>query len=117
MSMSFRLRSMRQSYLVNMKKHFPLSVVFSVLILAGAQPVYAKRGDQVQVQVRMDMAAGQVKPLREIERRVVPQMRGMQYLGPEYDSIAQVYRLKFIDKDRVIFVDVDARSGQIIRQQ
>jgi uncharacterized membrane protein YkoI len=41
----------------------------------------------------------------------------MQYLGPEYDSFAQVYRLKFIDKDRVIFVDVDARSGEIIRQQ
>ncbi len=74
-----------------------------------------RRGEQNQA--RMDMVAGQVKPLREIERRIVPRMRGMQYLGPEYDSIAQVYRLKFINKDRVIFVDVDARSGEIIRQQ
>jgi uncharacterized membrane protein YkoI len=41
----------------------------------------------------------------------------MQYLGPEYDPSAQVYRLKFINKDRVIFVDVDARTGNILRQR
>jgi uncharacterized membrane protein YkoI len=91
-------------------------LVFAV-VAAGvpAASAQARRGEQVQA--RMDMAAGQVKPLREIERKVIPRMRGMQYLGPEYDSLAQVYRLKFIDKDRVIFVDVDARSGEIIRQQ
>jgi hypothetical protein len=55
--------------------------------------------------------------LREIEANIVPRMRGMQYLGPEYDSSAQVYRLKFIDRDRVIFVDVDARTGNVIRQR
>jgi hypothetical protein len=92
-------------------------LLIAVLVTAGvpAASAQARRGEQVQA--RMDMAAGQVKPLREIERRVVPRMRGMQYLGPEYDSIAQVYRLKFIDRDRVIFVDVDARSGEVIRQQ
>jgi uncharacterized membrane protein YkoI len=41
----------------------------------------------------------------------------MEYLGPEYDGNAQVYRLKFIDGGRVIFVDVDARSGSILRQR
>lgn len=84
---------------------------------SAASAIDAKQRRGEQVQARMDMAAGQVKPLREIERRVIPRMRGMQYLGPEYDSIAQVYRLKFIDGDRVRFVDVDARSGEIIRQQ
>ena len=53
-------------------------------------------------------------PLREIERRVLPQMRGSQYLGPEYDPVAVAYRLKFIDGGRVVFVDVDARSGRVI---
>ena len=43
-------------------------------------------------------------------------MQGMQYLGPEYDPAAVAYRLKFIRDGRVIFVDVDARSGEIIRQ-
>jgi uncharacterized membrane protein YkoI len=91
-------------------------LVFAVFA-AGLPAVSAQARRGEQVQARMDMAAGQVKPLREIERKVIPRMRGMQYLGPEYDSLAQVYRLKFIDKDRVIFVDVDARSGEVIRQQ
>ena len=47
----------------------------------------------------------------------MPRMRGMQYLGPEYDSTAQVYRLKFIDGNRVIFVDVDGRTGSVLRQR
>lgn len=72
------------------------------------------RGEQGQV--RKEMRAGNVRSLREIERRVLPTMHGMQYLGPEYDPAAMVYRLKFIRDGRVVFVDVDARSGEIIRQ-
>lgn len=102
------------------KKQLTLFILAASLISNAAYAIgpnanKQRRGEQNQA--RMDMVAGQVKPLREIEQRIVPRMRGMQYLGPEYDSIAQVYRLKFIDKDRVIFVDVDARSGEIIRQQ
>lgn len=69
-----------------------------------------------QGQVRKEMRAGNVRSLREIERSVLPQMRGMQYLGPEYDSAAMAYRLKFIRDGRVMFVDVDARTGRVIRQ-
>ena len=47
---------------------------------------------------------------------VLPQMRGMQYLGPEYDAGAMAYRLKFIRDGRVVFVDIDARSGRVIRR-
>lgn len=60
------------------------------------------------------MRAGNVRSLREIERQVLPTMPGMQYLGPEYDPAAMAYRLKFIRNGRVVFVDVDARSGQVI---
>ena len=45
-------------------------------------------------------------------RQILPQMSGMQYLGPEYDPGPQVYRLKFLDVDRVIFVDVVARTAE-----
>jgi uncharacterized membrane protein YkoI len=85
--------------------------------IAMLSPVTAdsRRGEQNEA--RQDMRAGKVKSLREIEANIVPRMRGMQYLGPEYDSSAQVYRLKFIDRDRVIFVDVDARTGNVIRQR
>jgi uncharacterized membrane protein YkoI len=91
-----------------------ISTLVSIALLspAAADP---RRGEQNDA--RQDMRAGKVKSLREIEANIVPRMRGMQYLGPEYDPTAQVYRLKFIDRDRVIFVDVDARTGNILRQR
>ena len=85
--------------------------------IAMLSPVTAdpRRGEQNEA--REDMKAGKIKRLPEIEAIIVPRMRGMQYLGPEYDPGAQVYRLKFIDRDRVIFVDVDARTGIVLRQR
>jgi uncharacterized membrane protein YkoI len=85
--------------------------------IAMLSPVTAdpRRGEQNEA--REDMKAGKIKRLPEIEAIIVPRMRGMQYLGPEYDPVAQVYRLKFINRDRVIFVDVDARTGNVIRQR
>ena len=41
---------------------------------------------------------------------------GCNIWGPEYDPAAMAYRLKFIRDGRVVFVDVDARSGEIIRR-
>ena len=70
-----------------------------------------------QGEVRKDVREGKVSSLRDIERRVLPSMSGMQYLGPEYDPAAMAYRLKFIRDGRVVFVDVDARSGQVLNQR
>lgn len=78
-----------------------------------AGPALAEPGTE-QGQVRKDIRAGNVRSLREIEKRVLPTMPNMQYLGPEYDPAAMAYRLKFIRNGRVVFVDVDARSGMII---
>ena len=79
-----------------------LTVLASIALLA---PVMAdpRRGEQNEA--RQDMKAGKVKSLREIESSVIPRMRGMQYLGPEYDPTAQVYRLKFINRDRAHHID------------
>ena len=85
------------------------------IALFGPVAADPRRGEQNDA--RQDMRAGKVKSLREIEATIVPRMRGMQYLGPEYDPTAQVYRLKFIDRDRVIFVDVDGRTGSVLRQR
>ncbi|PKP96212.1 MAG: hypothetical protein CVT76_07370 [Alphaproteobacteria bacterium HGW-Alphaproteobacteria-15] len=70
------------------------------------------RGDQGEA--RREARAGTQLPLREIERRILPQMQGSEYLGPAYDSTARAYRLKFIRDGRVTYVDVDARTGRII---
>lgn len=93
---------------------FLFSALAGVAFLASTT-VDARRGEQDEA--RQDMRDGKVKSLREIEANIVPRMRRMQYLGPEYDSTAQVYRLKFIDGNRVIFVDVDARTGSVLRQR
>jgi hypothetical protein len=90
--------------------------LIALLALPLSQPALANPGDE-QGQVRKEMRAGNVRSLREIEQRVLPSKRGMQYLGPEYDPAAMAYRLKFIRDGRVTFVDVDARSGQVIRER
>jgi uncharacterized membrane protein YkoI len=93
------------------------ALIASVVLLAGlagsAPLTLASPGDE-QGQVRREIRAGNVRSLREIEQKVLPMMTGMQYLGPEYDPAAMAYRLKFIQNGRVVFVDVDARSGQIL---
>lgn len=69
-----------------------------------------------QNEARSQMMAGKVKSIRSIEDRVLPRMSDSEYIGPEFDPGAQVYRLKFIRDGRVIFVDVDGRTGAILRQ-
>ena len=86
-----------------------LGLIVSFVPAAQAQ----QRADE-QDNVRRDLRKGNVRSLREIEARVLPTKRGMQYLGPEYDPTAMAYRLKFIQGGRVVFVDVDARTGQIL---
>jgi uncharacterized membrane protein YkoI len=90
-------------------------VTILVAFAVPSAPVLAEPGS-IQGQVRKDTRAGAVRSLREIEQRVLPSMPGMEYLGPEYDPAAMVYRLKFIRQGRVVFVDVDARSGTILSQ-
>jgi hypothetical protein len=57
---------------------------------------------------------GRSMPLPQLERRVLPFMGGADYLGPELNG--GTYRLKFIQNGRVIWVDVDAQSGRILRR-
>lgn len=84
------------------------------LVLApAALPAHAGPADE-QGKARKELRAGNILRIREIEAIVIPKMPGSQYLGFEYDSAVLAYRLKFIREGRVTFVDVDARSGQII---
>lgn len=92
-----------------------LAAISLTLTGVGTDPAQAQsRNDQGEA--RKEMKAGNVLSLREIERRILPQMRGSEYLGPSYDSIARAYRLKFLRDGRVTFVDVDARTGRIINR-
>lgn len=59
-----------------------------------------------------DKQQGRSMPLPQLERRVLPRMGGADYLGPELRG--QNLRMKFMDNGRVIWVDVDPRTGRII---
>ena len=57
---------------------------------------------------------GRSMPLPKIERKVMPFMDGADYLGPEFNG--DTYRLKFMRGGRVIWLDVDAATGRILRR-
>ncbi len=96
--------------------------VLLLSLIALAMPgsaVHARgQGNQGNSQdsARRELRAGNILPIRDIENAVIPTMGGAQYLGFEYDPVAMAYRLKFIRGGHVIFVDVDARTGQTIRR-
>jgi len=99
---------------------FPRAAPFphaSPFVRAAPMPppaVDRRPGHDAQDAARREVRAGNVHRLNYIERHVVPTMPGMQYLGPEYDPEAMAYRLKFIRDGRVVFVDVDARTGLVL---
>jgi len=92
-------------------------LLFAPLLLALPLAAQAKPPRDAQEEARKEVREGNVRSLRDIERRVLPTKRDMQYLGPEYDPAAMAYRLKFIRDGRVVFVDVDARSGQVLNER
>ncbi|WP_067734726.1 PepSY domain-containing protein [Novosphingobium naphthalenivorans] len=101
-----------------MKKLLAPLTALSVLALGAASlpvHVYADNGGE-QGEARKERKAGNILSIRQIEQIVLPRMSGKQYLGPDYDSAAMAYRLKFIQDGKVYFVDVDARTGRIIGQ-
>ena len=91
--------------------------MFALSLLATAQPMHvaqrpAHRGEQWQAfSARRE---GRILPLREIENRVVPSMRGADYIGFDFDGASAVYTLKFLRDGAVIWVQVDGRSGQVL---
>jgi len=102
-----------------MRKHIATCAAAAFVAGGLAAPVAAQRGRDAargdQASAREQMQAGREMAPREIERRIIPQMKGSDYLGFEYDSGASAYRLKFLKEGQVTWVDVDARTGRVMR--
>ena len=101
------------------------TLLLTACALAAATPALAMRpADRVQLawndrprdQDRAFKATreGRAMPLPMIERRVLPRMGGADYLGPELRG--QTLRMKFMENGKVIWVDVDPRTGRILRK-
>ncbi|WEK42706.1 MAG: hypothetical protein P0Y64_15210 [Candidatus Sphingomonas colombiensis] len=88
----------------------------SSLLLLAASPALATPPDQGREASAAWAATrdGKILPLKEIERRVVPTMKGAQYIGFDLELPSGVYTLKFLRDGTVIWVDVDGRTGQVI---
>jgi hypothetical protein len=99
--------------MTQMTKRLPLLLCATALLVATAS-VGARPPSREQDAALEQSRQGRILPLRTIESRVIPTMRGATYLGPELDPSTGRYRLKFMRGTQVIWVDVDGRTGQIV---
>jgi uncharacterized membrane protein YkoI len=94
------------------------SLILSAVLIgttAAATPGDARPPrDREQEAAMRGLQEGRILPLRAIEAMVVPRMRGFDYLGPEFDGASGRYRLKFLGSGQVVWIDVDARTGQVL---
>lgn len=88
----------------------PTLLLAALAAMLIAAPVAADRRDQDAAY--LELRAGGIRPLREIEARYAGRVPGAAYLGPEYDAGSATYRLKFMRGGHVIWIDVDARTGR-----
>ena len=56
---------------------------------------------------------GRIRPLPEIRARI--NIPGAEFIGVEFDG--RIYRLKYMRGGEVIWIDVDAETGQVVRRQ
>lgn len=91
-----------------------LALALSLPLVGGVAAAGPPKSDQGAA--RKEAQAGHILKSREIEARILPMMPDAEYLGFAYDPVAMAYRLRFIRDRRVLFVDVDARSGRILQR-
>jgi uncharacterized membrane protein YkoI len=93
-------------------------LVAAILGTSALAPVADARPprDREQDAARRGLEEGRIMSLRSIENIIVPRMRGFNYLGPELDASSGRYRLKFLREGQVVWIDIDARTGQILAE-
>lgn len=105
-----------------------VSLVMGVGLLAAAQTAAAEpqggvwrhpaepQGGAFQHRIAYAQRGPAVSP-REIESRIVASMNGAEYLGFIYDPGTNIYTFKFRRNLKVIWIDVDGRTGRVIGQK
>ena len=85
-------------------------------VTATAPAADARPRDREQDAAYRATRDGRFLPLPFIESRVVPYMarHGAAHIGTELDIHSGRYRLKFSRGPRVMWVDLDARTGDVI---
>ena len=86
-------------------------VVAALTLLTLAVPAAAQREQDRAYRLAKE---GQIMQLGDILAAVTPRVGG-KFIGSEFDSAQMMYRLRFMDGGTVKNVDVDARTGRILR--
>lgn len=95
-----------------------MAILVAAAVVITAPFADARRTDQEKA--REQMKSGQLMPYAEIQRKVRSRMKNMEYLGSQFNARNSTYRFKFLSRDRssqktrVVYVDVDAKSGAIL---
>ena len=113
----FTTCSMRCAYAMPMmmKWNSLTAALGAALALAVAIPA-ADAGNRRDEQdaARRAMLDGQVMPFSMIKRRVDAAVGGATYVGSEFNPSSNRYRLKYVKDGKVMWVDADGRTGDII---
>ncbi len=73
----------------------------------------ARGSKEEQDAARHAMLEGRVMPFSVIKRRMEREMGDATYVGSEFHRHSNRYRLKYVRDGRVVWVDVDGRTGDI----
>lgn len=96
---------------------FKSFIAVALLATFLAVPAQAQKGRRGEQDAAFEATRhGSVHSLRSIENDVVPEMkaRGADYIGAEFDGESLRYRLKFMQGPKVIWVDVNGKTGAVI---
>ncbi|MCP1468828.1 hypothetical protein J3E64_000495 [Sphingobium sp. OAS761] len=88
------------------------AVAMALTLVVPAADAGGRRDEQDAA--RRAMLDGQVMPFSMIKRRVDAQMNGATYVGSEFHPSSNRYRLKYVRDGKVMWVDADGRTGDII---
>ena len=83
-------------------------------LFAANPPAQASSQREELDAARRALREGLVMPFSVITRRVDAAMGGATYLGSEFNPSTNRYRLKYVKDGKVVWVDADGRTGDII---
>jgi hypothetical protein len=96
-----------------MRKHLLLLAAFSAVSAALPAPAQPTRDGQDRLEAFRGVREGHMLPLNLIRDRVAARFPDSQMIGA--DLIGATYRVRLMRGRDVMIVDVDARSGQLLR--
>lgn len=96
-----------------MRRHLLLLAGLGAVCAAAPAPAQPMRASQDRLEAFRGVRQGNLLPLNVIRARVASRFPGAQMIGA--DLIGAIYRVRLMRGRDVMIVDVDGRSGQLLR--